>query len=56
VLKSGISDDQLAELVLMLRGEGRLCIVHEDEEAREPRIICSMGLFSGEGGTANECE
>ena len=46
-LKSGISDDQLAELVLMLRSEGRLCIIHEDEETREPRIICSMGLFPG---------
>lgn len=46
-LKSGISDDQLAELVLMLRSEGRLCIIHEDEEMREPRIICSMGLFAG---------
>ena len=44
-LKSGISDDQLAQLVLMLRNEGRLCIVHEKEESREPRIVCSMGLF-----------
>ena len=52
-LKAGISDDQLAELVLMLRSEGRLCIVHEDEEMCEPRIICSMGLFSGAEG-ANE--
>lgn len=43
-LKSGIADDQLAELVLLLRSEGRLCIIHEEEEAREPRIICSMGL------------
>jgi len=46
-LKAGISDDQLAELVLMMRSEGRLCIIHEDEETREPRIICSMGLFPG---------
>jgi len=50
-LKSGVSDDQLAELVLMLRGDGRLCIVHEDEETREPHIICSMGLFAT--GSAN---
>jgi hypothetical protein len=48
-LKSGISDDQLAELVLMLRAEGRLCIVHEEEETREPRIVCSMGLFESAG-------
>jgi superfamily II DNA or RNA helicase len=45
-LRAGISDPQLAELVLMLRNEGRLCIIHEDEEMREPRIICSMGLVS----------
>jgi hypothetical protein len=30
----------------MLRNEGRLCIVHEEEEMHEPRIICSMGLVS----------
>ena len=45
-LRAGISDPQLAELVLMLRNEGRLCIVHEEEEMHEPRIICSMGLVS----------
>jgi superfamily II DNA or RNA helicase len=49
-LKSGISDDQLAELILMLRSEGRLCIIHDDEDTREPRIICSMGLFQQSGG------
>jgi len=48
-LKAGISDQQLAELVLLLRSEGRLCIIHEDEEEdREPRIICSMGLVSAD--------
>jgi len=50
-LKAGITDDQLAELVLMLRTEGRLCLVHDEEEGREPRIVCSMGLF-GEPGKA----
>ncbi len=46
-LKAGISDQQLADLVLILRDEGRLCIIHEDDrETREPRIICSMGLVS----------
>ena len=44
-LRSGISDDTLAQLVIALRDEDRLCLVHEeDEEVREPRIICSMGL------------
>jgi superfamily II DNA or RNA helicase len=43
-LKSGVRDDDLAELVKLLRGEGKL--VQDDEEfARlEPQIICSMGL------------
>ena len=43
-LRSGIADDKLAELVVELRAEGRLCIIHEEEEPQEPQIICSMGL------------
>ncbi|MEW6665283.1 MAG: helicase-related protein [Thermodesulfobacteriota bacterium] len=43
-LRSGISDEALAQRVLELREEGRLCIIHEEEELQEPRIICSMGL------------
>jgi hypothetical protein len=46
-LKAGISNEDLAELVIALRDEGRLCIVQdEDEVEREPRVICSMGLRS----------
>lgn len=45
-LRSGISDAALAELVIALREEDRLCIIHEDEETREPKLICSMGLIS----------
>ena len=46
-LRSGISDDDLAGLVVEMREDGRLCIVHgEDEEPQEPRIICSMGLIN----------
>ena len=50
-LRSGISDDDLIRRVIELREEGRLCIVHEEEESQEPRIICSLGLASqaGEG-------
>ena len=44
-LRSGISDPKLAELVIALRDEDRLCIVHEEGERQEPRIICSMGLL-----------
>jgi len=43
-LRSGIGDDKLAELVMALRDDDRLCIVQEDERSDEPRIICSLGL------------
>jgi hypothetical protein len=43
-LRSGISDDNLADLVMALRDDDRLCIVHEDEQSHEPQIICSLGL------------
>lgn len=44
-LRSGISDEQLASLVIDLRADNRLCQVHEQPEAQEPQIICSLGLF-----------
>ncbi len=44
-LRSGISDEQLAALVIDLRADNRLCQVHEQLEAQEPQIICSLGLF-----------
>ncbi len=53
-LRSGISNIALAELVIALRDEDRLCIIHDDtEQAYEPKIICSMGLkaSNGEKGT-----
>lgn len=43
-LRSGIQDQQLAELVVSLRAEDRLCIVEEEPEEQEPKIICSLGL------------
>lgn len=43
-LKAGIGDHQLLDLVLALREDGRLCVVDEQEEQREARLICSMGL------------
>ena len=43
-LRSGIDDRMLAELVITLRDEDRLCIVEGERETREPQIICSMGL------------
>ncbi|HUS99106.1 MAG TPA: helicase-related protein, partial [Candidatus Thermoplasmatota archaeon] len=44
-LKAGISDEDLAGLVVSLREEDKLCIVNQDEMPdREPQIICSLGL------------
>ena len=48
-LRSGISDEALAELVVALRDEDRLCVIHEEDERQEPRIICSLGLAGQEG-------
>jgi hypothetical protein len=45
-LRSGISDQQLAELVIALRDDDRLSIIEEEEQAREPQIICSLGLYT----------
>ncbi|MFQ5472317.1 MAG: NgoFVII family restriction endonuclease, partial [Dehalococcoidia bacterium] len=43
-LRSRVTDDVLAELVIELRAEDRLCIIHEEEQEQEPRILCSLGL------------
>ena len=44
-LKTGIRDDDLAELVISLREEEKLCLVNDDEQVRkDPQIICSLGL------------
>jgi len=51
-LRSGISDEALAQLVIALRDEDRLCLIHEEEETQEPRIICSMGLVEGKESTS----
>ena len=47
-LRSSISDEALAQLVIALRDDDRLCIMHEEDERQEPRIICSMGLMNAE--------
>lgn len=43
-LRGGTSDLDLAHTVIELRSQGRLSIVHDEDEAQEPRIICSLGL------------
>jgi hypothetical protein len=45
-LRSGISDAALADLVMTLREEDRLCLVQQESRVQEPRIICSLGLKS----------
>jgi hypothetical protein len=44
-LRSGVTDDQLADLVTNLRADNRLCPVQEQAEPRKPQIICLLGLF-----------
>jgi hypothetical protein len=43
-LKAGADDHQLADLILSLREDGRLCVVDEQENQRDTHLICSMGL------------
>lgn len=43
-LKGGIGNQALAELVVSLRADARLCRVAEDVESTEPQVICSLGL------------
>ncbi|MGQ9822764.1 MAG: helicase-related protein [Thermogutta sp.] len=43
-LRSGISDEELAELVLNLREDNALCLIQEEQEIQDPQIICTMGL------------
>ena len=43
-LRSGVSDDNLVGGVLSLHEEDRLCIQRDDLKAREPKIICSLGI------------
>jgi superfamily II DNA or RNA helicase len=45
-LKAGISDDELADLVVSLRDEDKLCNTKDEERTfKEPQIICSLGLI-----------
>ncbi|MGB4333769.1 MAG: helicase-related protein [Chromatiaceae bacterium] len=43
-LKARIEDHQLADLILRLREDGRLCLISDEEASHEPRLICTMGL------------
>ena len=43
-LRSSISNENLAALVIDLWETDRLCIVEEERQTREPQIVCSLGL------------
>ena len=51
-LRTGIDDAGLARMAIAMRDEDRLCLTENQKtETREPRIICSLGLFNEpEGG------
>ena len=50
-LRSGVDDMQLADIVMALREEDRLCLTSNNAEIQEPQIICSLGLFDSEDNT-----
>jgi superfamily II DNA or RNA helicase len=43
-MRMGANDPQLADFVVSLWLQDRLCRVEEEVEGREPQIICSLGL------------
>ena len=49
--KAGASDQALADLVVALREEDQLSIIHEGAEQEDPLIICSLGLVPAEPGS-----
>ena len=49
-MKNSSDTQQLAELAVALREEGRLCLVLEEVTVQEPRIICSLGLSGSVSG------
>ncbi|MBN2464665.1 NgoFVII family restriction endonuclease, partial [candidate division WOR-3 bacterium] len=44
LLRTGASDQALAELAMNLRDDDRLCVTAAGPEPREPQLICSLGL------------
>lgn len=43
-MRTGVSNEKLAEIAIALHEEDRLCVPQDDVEAREPKIICSLGV------------
>ncbi len=47
-LRLGITNQNLADVVIELWNDGRLCIIEEEHEMQEPKIVCSLGLSNRE--------
>ncbi len=45
-LRNQVTDEMLAQLAILLRNENRLCIINDEEQTREPSILCSLGLVA----------
>ena len=46
-LRMDVDDKDLAEMVIVMRNEDKLCLIEDQNvETQEPRIVCSLGLFS----------
>ena len=43
-LKAGIGDTAMLDLIFSMREDGKLCIVDEQAQQREPKLICTLGL------------
>jgi len=43
-LRTGITNEKLAELLIELRADNRLCKVEDEAQEPDPQIICSLGL------------
>ena len=49
-IRTGIEDQELADLVLALREEDRLVVTQEAQGTQEPQILCSLGLVASAVG------
>jgi len=51
-IRLGLNDEELAEIIINLRNEGRLCLIDDNEaDVKAPRVICSMGLKDTDNGS-----
>jgi len=46
-LRSGVVDEALASITMLLHEDGRLSVIEREEADTSPQIICSMGIVPG---------